>query len=341
MHLLMTIVTMLAMVAVPAGGTAQDAGGALQVDGKPVTRIVGTPPGSEHLAVIAGDTLFVLESGEWRERAGAIPEGEVVWSGHDGGPMLAGNHAPCMRGDASQPLHRSDDGGATWEQVPGVADFRPHAILEDGGLALASSCAGLHLSRDGGLTWEAVPGIEPGWELTSFAVVGDGPVALAGLTGEGGTSYLRSLDFSNPDAPVVSADLRTYYGLGGIAARDDMWVLAGMDGVWASTDGGSTWERRAEGLEGVVLEQDPAIHGLPADFDPATTGLYAVAFLPGERGGVVVGSADGLYLSTATLDRFTRIEDTTGRVDALAVDPSGTLVLYEVDDVVHAVTLPE
>jgi hypothetical protein len=97
----------------------------------------------------------------------------------------------------------------------------------------------------------------------------------------------------------------------------------------------------AAGLESVVLEQDPAVYGLPEDFDPSAVGLFSLVLLPGERGGALVGSADGLYLGTANLDRFTKVPGTSGRVEDVTVDGSGTLALYRVGDTVYTVTLAE
>ena len=333
------------IVLAPAGIAAQsDPGTPLSIEGANATLIVHTPAGTGALAVIAGSTLYEYGGGDWQPTGTNVPDGLAVWSAGVPGVILVGDHAPCLRGGPAIDFRHSDDGGASWATVDGASDFRPLAVWEESGLALAASCAGLQLSRDGGLTWEVVPGIEHGWEITAFAEVsgaGSGPVVLLGLTGEGGTSYLHRVDFSDPDVPVVSADLRMYYAIGGLAGTGETYLLAAMDGVWVSRDAGATWSRMATGLDQVVLEQDPAVYGLPEDFDPAAVGLFSVAVLPGERGGALIGSVDGLYLGTANLDRFTKVADTAGRVEDVRFDGSGTLVLYLVDGVVYSVPLPE
>ncbi len=225
-----------------------------------------------------------------------------------------------------------------------MTDLRPLVVWPDG-LALASSCTGLQASRDGGLAWSVVDGIEPGWEITSFAEAPQtddpGPIVLVGLTGEGGTSSLRSVDFADPAAPVVSEELRAYYATAGLAGRDETYILAAMDGVWTSTDAGATWELSRTGLEEVTLDRDPLIDGLPQDMPPNVYGLFAAALLPGEPAGLIVGSTDGLYVLPADARKWSRIDGTSGRVTAITASADGALVVYETDDGVFQVTLPD
>jgi hypothetical protein len=257
--------------------------------------------------------------------------------------MLAGDHPSCMMGGRPINTHRSADGGATWEAVAGPTDLRPLAIWPDTGLALAASCQGLQFSTDAGLSWLVLPGIPAGFEITAYAEVtgaGEpGPVVLVGLTSEGGSSQLLRVDLSEPTAPEVSAILREYYAIGGLAGWDDTYVLAAMDGVWISTDAGETWERSVEGLEGVTLEEDPYLHGLPVDFDPASAGLFALATVPGTDGDLVVGSVDGLYHRAAGETGWVAVEGTAGRVHQVVVGGDGETVLYRTDDGVFTASL--
>lgn len=339
------VASVLALIVTLAQGahTIQVVAGPVTIEGDPITRLVATPHGDDRM-LVAGESGLYLQAGEtWESVAPAPPPGRVVSAGADSDVLLAGDHEACLRGGSSLPLQRSSDGGQTWEAVEGAAGFRPLAIWPERNLALASSCLGLHVSLDGGLTWNPVEGIEPGWEVTSFAVApradDSGPVVLVGLTGEGGTSYLRSIDFTDAMAPVVSSDLRIYYAIGGLAGEDDTYVLAAMDGVWISNDAGMTWERSAEGLKDVVLDQDPAEFGFPADIDPSAYGLFAVALLPGERAGIVAGSVDGLYISYDDSPGWSRIEGASGRVNEIAVNSEGTLLLYATDEGVFRIDI--
>jgi hypothetical protein len=255
--------------------------------------------------------------------------------------MLAGETASCMAGGPPIDLSRSDDGGQTWATVPDATGLEPLAIWPDQRLALAASCSGLHLSTDLGMTWETVPGVDPGWDVTAFAdVTADtGPVVLVGLTGEGGTSFLHRVDFTDPAFPVVSESLREYFAIGGLAGTGDSWILATLDGAWLTADAGATWTRSADGLDGVVLEQDPLEFGLPQDLDMNRIGLWSAALIPGTTDGYLVGSASGVYVKGEADTAWSLIEGTGGKVDQVVVTSDGGIA-YLVDDLVRTATLP-
>lgn len=337
----LVIVLTLAVALVQDDYTTQASVGPIVVDGDTATRIVATHPGNDSVMIAGASGLYANDGSGWATIGPVPPAGHIAATGDGAELLLAGDHSHCMLGGPGTPLHRSDDAGQTWAPVPGSLDFRPIAIWAEPAIALASSCAGLQMSFDGGMTWSPLPGIEPGWDLTAFAEIpqsdGSGPFVLVGLTSEGGTSYLRSIDLSDPLAPVVSADLRMYYGLGGLTGADDTRVLAAMDGVWTSEDQGSTWSRSAEGLESVVLEQDPAQFGFPEDLDPRGYGLFTASLLQMEPPGIVVGSVDGLYTSHAVGGGWSRMDGTAGRVHEIAVSDHGSLLVYATDDGVFQV----
>ncbi len=303
-----------------------------QVGVDTAARMVGTLPGSDLVLVADRGGLVQYDGESWIQSGPVPPLGRIVATDTDPPLMLAGDQPSCMLGGNVGPLMRSDDGGATWSEVDGVADVRPMAIWPEYGLALGASCPGIQYSLDLGVTWDMLPNVEPGWDVTAFTVVegasGPGPVILVSLTGEGGTSYLVRIDLSDPTAPIVSDHLRMYYALGGLAARGDTYVLAAMDGVWTSNDAGLNWERSVDGLEDVTVADDPAIHGLPIDFEPNSAGLFAVAFMPGDGTGLVVGSVNGLYQRWDAESPWSHLEGTIGEVRELALTPDGDSAVY-------------
>lgn len=340
-----SVLVVLSLVVVLEQGSysIQTSNGPIVVDGDTATGIVTTHPGANALVISGESGMFEHDGTSWAKIGGAPPPGLIAWAGGDSGLMLAGDHAQCMRGGPGTPLHRSDTAGVSWEPVEGSLDFRPIAIWAEPALALASSCAGLQVSLDGGLTWSPMTGIEPGWDLTAFAEIpqadGSGPMALVGLTGEGGTSYLRSIDFSDPSAPVVSDDLRIYYALAGLAGAGDTYFIAAIDGVWISEDAGAHWERSAEGLDEVVLEFDPAEHGFPEDVDPRAYGLFAITGMPGDEDLVLVGTADGVYMTSTPDEPWSKVEGTSGRVNQVVLSGDGSSALYATDDGVYLIDL--
>lgn len=297
----------------------------LTIDGDTVVRIAESTPDATVQVVAGADGVYRREvGGDWRRTGESPAAGRIVFAAGNPDLALNGDHAPCLRGGESTPLSRTEDGGATWTAVEGVADIRPLAIWSETGVALGSSCGGFMLSTDSGLTWSGFDAAEQGFEITAFAVVADGSgsegaTVLFGETSEGGSSRLRTLDLADPTAPIVSEGLRDYYGLGALAGSGDTLVLAAIDGVWISQDAGLTWERNANGLDDVVVEEDPAQGGLPADVAIDEVGLFSIAFVPGTVDGLVVGTAIGVFRTDATASAWSRLDGFDGRVDQVAV----------------------
>lgn len=326
---------------------AQETGATVvSIDGDAAMRIATSMPDAT-VQIVAGDAgLYRRGAGEDWTRTGDAPSdnGAIVFAADDPDLALSGDHAPCLRGGDAIQLTRTADGGQTWTLVDGATDIRPLAVWAESGVAIGSSCSGFMLSTDRGMTWSGMNVVEPGFEITAFAVVAepegtDGPVVLFGETSEGGSSQFRTLNLAEPTAPVVSGALRDYYGVAGLCGSGALYVIAAIDGVWLSTDAGLTWTRTAEGLETVVLEDDPAQVGIPADVAMDQVGLLAIAFLPGNDGGLAVGSANGLLVSRAPGEAWTSAGEVKGRVDQVVASEGDNRLLLRSNDAVLETTL--
>ena len=318
---------------------------AVSIDGDHATRIATSSPDATAQAV-AGDTDFYRRDAgqDWMRTGEAPGEGVVVFAADDPDLALTGDHPPCLRGGEATALTRTEDGGVNWTAVDGATQIRPLAVWAETGVAIGSSCAGFMLSTDRGLTWSGIDAVEPGFEITAFAVVGEptgtsGPVILFGETSEGGSSRLRTVDLTDPSGPIVSGVLREYYGVAGLAGRGDSFAVAAIDGVWASVDAGHTWTRTADGLDAVVLAEDPAVAGLPANVAMDEIGLFAIVFLPGTEGGLAVGSAAGLYLSQSAGAVWVAAGGIAARVDQVVVAEGDNRLLLRSNDTVLEITL--
>jgi photosystem II stability/assembly factor-like uncharacterized protein len=166
-------------------------------------------------------------------------------------------------------LVRSDDGGATWDVLPGIHGVRGLAIdPHDPDRLFATREEDLMRSDDGGLTWR-------------LALLGDVPTIAA--------RQLRDVALAPSDTSVViAADLRFVLGSddggrtwrrlrGPLDALDTVAIdpldaatvyAGGAGGVLRTRDGGATWQRFHDGLFGFPV--------LDFAFDPADPDhLYA------------------------------------------------------------------
>ena len=319
---------------------------ALMIDGDSITRLAdSSPETTSH--VVLGQGVYIREVGaDWRRTGDAPGPGSVVFAADDPKLLLSGDHSPCLRGGSSTPLERSKDGGGAWEQVENIEALRPLAVWSESGIALGATCSGMMLSTDAGVTWSNLAGIEAGYEITAFASITSeddarGPRVLFGMTSEGGTSRLYRLDLSDPADPRLSEPLREYWAIGDVAARDDLYILAAVDGVWVSEDAGGSWARSADGLDDVILQQDPSQAGLPANVEPESFGLFAVAFLSADNESLVVGSANGLYIAGNPEGPWNAVQGSMGEIRQIQAVPDADSLLYTDDDMVFEVRTPE
>jgi len=317
----------------------------LTIDGDVANRIAHSSPGATS-QIVLGQSVYIREAGAGWSRIGDAPgSGSVVFAADDTDLLLSGDHPPCLRGSASTALERSENGGKSWETIEGTEGVRPLVVWRESGIALGATCSGMMLSPDAGRTWARLAAIDPGYEITAFAAIAtddgkDVPLALFGMTSEGGTSRLYRLDLNDPASPVLSEPLREYWAIGGIAARGDTYVLAAADGVWVSDDAGRSWNRSADGLEDVVLEGDPGEVGLPVDIQPESFGLFAVAFLDDDGAALALGSANGLYTAARPSGPWSLVDGTTHRIDHLSIMPGDNHLLYSAEDQVLEVEVP-
>lgn len=178
-------------------------------------------------------------------------------------------------------LRETRDGGETWDEIslrpPGEeADHPLNRVWqiarspEPDTIYAGVDEAALHVSRDGGRTWDEVEGLtrhpsRPHW------MPGGGGLCL----------HTILVDPTDPDR---------------------MWVGISAVGVFATTDGGETWEVRNEGIPPMVSTGSPdedalfCVHKIaldPADPDRLFLQFHAHTFTPdGERSSGVFRSDD-------------------------------------------------
>ncbi|MCM8748196.1 hypothetical protein NET02_03475 [Thermomicrobiaceae bacterium CFH 74404] len=268
--------------------------GYLEVSGERASTVVVLDPRDDALYATTGTTLYRQGERGW-ERVGPLPGPGVPASAPSAPETLyLGDHPPCFQGGEPVTLHRSQDGGASWEAITEVQDVRPLLVHpSDPDTVIGDRCQ-LVISSDGGETWATFP---ESAGLTVFDVALDGTTLYGVLTSEGGTTWLVRFDLSDPRQPSAGQRLLEFWGGGAVFAGDDLLVVAEPRGVHLSRDGGVSWEFSRTGLEEVTISVDPRTESIPPDELARGYGLRAIAADPADPQHLWLGTVRGLYES--------------------------------------------
>lgn len=191
----------------------------------------------------SGDLLLF----QWRWRWQPWPE--------EAGPREPGLYEragyPWARGNDGAYVHRSRDGGLTWEPASAglPPDLAVYTIAPDparpGRLLAGTIGAGLVRSDDGGATWApAGSGIPPRTNVFAILSAPGGRLALgtsAGFIGsaDGGETWSWSrATLGHTRVLALAVD----------PAAPERLIAGADDGVYLSPDAGRTWRRLAEGV---------------------------------------------------------------------------------------------
>jgi hypothetical protein len=269
------------------------------------------------------------EGGTW-ERCGELPECERAWHVR---PGRSGENGRVWTGIMPATLLRSDDGGTTWQDVPGLNAHpsRPEWWPGGGGLCLHTvilpegqpgriyagiSVAGFFRSDDDGVTW--TPANEGTSSMAEFAaeMMPDGEVKHPGVhrcvhkvvpdPSHSETLYMQQHEgvFRSDDGGRtwrdIAGGLPSRFGFPVAAARGD--GPAGCS-VWVIPENEETI--RTEGELRVWRTEDggetwtPSVNGLPKGQHNvlregmATDALDPAGVYLGTTGGLLYGSLDG------------------------------------------------
>jgi hypothetical protein len=157
-------------------------------------------------------------------------------------------------GGLDRRLHRSDDRGRSWEQVPDLSECDVFGLTcYPEGRVVAATDQGVALSDDGGASWRLV-GTDLDGVLGVAAIV-DGPqtVLLAGLADRGvvrfedGGETWTATNSGLAGAPFVGIVLSPDF------ERDQTLYAYGLQtATGVSKDGGQTWTMHDDDLESVI-----------------------------------------------------------------------------------------
>jgi hypothetical protein len=274
---------------------------------------------------------------------------DFLMSPSDPNVLYSGKGPDCGGSSVSiAPMHKSEDGGATWTELPAGLDLKPLLIdPSNANNVFAVDCATIYLSTDGGQTWAPRPAApsENIWQTYSpadmssgslvgspqpatphwdqiFAVGNDAQgTGVVAFTGDQGASWADITDPANlpQNATVVLASLTE----GG-----KVWVVASQ-GVWWTTDYGVNWTLSNTGLEYLVKTH--------AAFNDLANGYNGNLYLATDRGLYMQKPADGVWklpdskeVDFGPVDMLSLLitESNPGRLWINALDKSGNPIVY-------------
>ncbi len=196
----------------------------------------------------------------------------------------------------------ADAEAAAWWRLPvWGAEVRAFALdpFEAGVVYCGTSRGNFYVSRDAGATWGALkPGPAfPGYYVTALAA--DPAVRgrlWAGLVGElGGGLFVESDDRGETWTVLLKSEKSVPARALALAPGAPRLLAAGGDdGVRLSADGGRTWTRTGQGVEG--LQQVESLAFDPADRQTLYAGTWRQAFRTRDGGASWSRIADGMVL---------------------------------------------
>lgn len=256
----------------------------------------------------ASDGGFIFSAGYWRESAG-------VFVSYDGGanwyptgplnvqPPYAGfalamdpNNANVLLAATSKGLYRTDDAGATWEEV---LDFRTFEVKFKPGsstTAYATQDGSFFRSTDGGVTWNEVTNFDFGLIGPRIAMAvtnaASGRVYLLDgwafndefrgmyLSTDSGASFTRQSNTPNiveSSCDGTGGNNQSMYDLAiGVSHSTVSRVVAAGITTWRSSDTGGTWVNASAGRCDDDSESTGYVHADVHDieYNPLNNDVY-------------------------------------------------------------------
>ncbi len=291
-------------LAFPRGGWAQtDAWAGNGPTGGKVYCITADPAHPATLYAGTARGIFKSDDGAatWRAVGVGLPSVRVQTIAIDPtatGTLYAGTITP--NGVASVGIFKSTDAGETWsaandgliDPVTGIAPLDVAALAIDprdpATLLAGTRFSEIFRSPDGGTTWEpeTLGGFNVGLQTTSFLYSAANPAVVDAASTLG---LLQSTDGGVTWAEFGNAPAAFFTLAGDPSSASTLYAGDSTgSGIWKSTDGGSHWSTRNQGL--------PVISGAPSGQQAPL--ILAIAVDPQNPSTIYAGSyGNGLFVS--------------------------------------------
>ncbi len=254
---------------------------------------------SERLFACTRKGLFTFDrnGADWTMRAPAFLGDPVSALLHDtrDGALYAGLNL----GHFGVKLHRSDDGGAAWKELPA-----PAYAKEEGAEDKAPSVS---------MIWALTPGgaDQPGW---IWAATLPGGLFLSKDRGE--TWALNEPLWTAPEREKWMGGGADQPGMHSVLVdpRDSKKLTIGVScgGVWKSNDAGATWRNVGQGLRQDYVPPELA-------YDIVTQDVHRLSACAAAPDTVWAQHHNGIFLSRDGAETFTEIKDAKPSVFGFAV----------------------
>ena len=238
-----------------------------------------------HVATRKGLLTFEPANGGWRLARSAFlgePVSAVLADGRDGA-----RYAALNLGHFGVKLHRSDDGGANWRELPAPAyPAAPEGAPEAPSVSLIWCLAAGGADQPGTLWAGTLPG------------------GLFRSADRGESWTLNESLWSQPSRPEWFGGGYDHPGVHSVLVdpRDSRRLAVGIScgGVWRSADGGASWQV-CEGLRAAFMPPERA-------FDPVIQDPHRLAQCRADPDVVLCQHHNGIFRSCDGGARFTEIE---------------------------------
>ncbi|HEY3187180.1 MAG TPA: hypothetical protein VGJ70_06880, partial [Solirubrobacteraceae bacterium] len=288
--------TSMAVPAAPPGTATARAGAELVRVGQAAAREVAPAPDGALFVVAEGGLFKAGAGGTPERRAAAAPPPNLL--ALDGERLVGGAMIACMRGGGGTPLQVSEDGGRSWRQASqGGKPLEATPWLARPGEVYALSCGGVHRSRDGGRTYEVTPQLaEQDYDPKELALGPDGATAYAAGVSEGGTVRVIRAE-RRGEGWSAATPIETTWAAAALAVGADgrVWLGTSND-VRVSADRGASWRSMRQGLEAELLASDPTKGQLTADDQRKLREGYGLSDLAVVGASVYAATSHGVYV---------------------------------------------